>query len=257
MVYFSSFHQMKPMLQKLTTISQLEECGFGQPGPRHGLKLLYWFAKDCIWINDDDDDDMFLACDPAKEDFGFHLFENRYTKRKEKLLPDVEFPYYLLGNLNSPGADMLPNYIKGHNTYQQNDSNADRIIVTAHGEWRFGKIYVTTHKDQSSFDPYATFHISRSLLKNIRSFQNLEDFLQTVGYQELVFQMAMLSLSNTKLAAYHNDKEATYDVSADTDTPSRNCVCSCTILWNYLGGKVAGKVSEIYMCKVWNKYQLD
>lgn len=217
---------MKLMPQKITTIFELQECGFGQPWPKHGLKLLYWFAKDCIWVNDDDE--MFLACDPAKEDFGFHLFENRYTKRKQKLLPDVEFPYYLLGNLNSPGADMLPNYIKQHNKCQQDIGNADRIIVTAHGQWKFGKIYVTTHKDQSSFDPYATFHISRSLLKIIKSFPNLEDFLDTIEYQKPVFQMLMLHCTDT--AVYHNDNDATYVVSADTVTPSRNCVCSCTIL---------------------------
>ncbi len=231
------------MPQKITTISQLEEYGFGQPWPRHGLQLLYWFAKDCIWVNDDDE--MFLACDPEKVDFGFHLFGNINTKRRGKLLPDVEFPYYMLGNLNSPGADMLPNYVKKHNTGQQDDSNTDRIIVTAHGEQRFGKIYVTMHKDPSRFDPYATFHISRSLLKIIKSFQNLEDFLDTVGYQKPVYQMLQLHCTDT--AAYHNDEETTYDVATDTDTPSQNGVCSCTILWNYLGGTVAGKVSEIYI----------
>ncbi|KAL1281786.1 hypothetical protein QQF64_000589 [Cirrhinus molitorella] len=147
-----------------------------------------------------------------------------------KLLPDVNFPYYLLGNLNSPGADMLPKYIKEHNTSNQSIGNTDRIIVTVHGQQKFGKIYVTTHKDQSSFDPYGTFHISRALLKTIRSFQNLNDFLDATGNQTTVFQMAVLSHTDTEPAAYHNDKEATYDVSTDTDTPSRNCVCSCTIL---------------------------
>ncbi|XP_016361945.1 uncharacterized protein LOC107703734 [Sinocyclocheilus anshuiensis] len=209
---------MNPFPKKITTISQLKECGFGQPWPRHGLKLLFWFAKHCIWVKGDN---MFLACDPTKEDFGFHLFENRCTKRKGKLLPDVNFPYYLLGDLNSPGADMLPNHIKEHNTGQQDDSNADRIIVTTHGQWRFGKIYVSMHKDQSSFDPYATFHISRRLLKIIRSFPNPDDFLLTIGYQKPAFQMLKLSLTYT--AVYDND-------SAETDTPSRNCVCICTIL---------------------------
>ncbi|KAL0202982.1 hypothetical protein M9458_001000, partial [Cirrhinus mrigala] len=187
-----------PIPQKITTISQLRECGFGQPWPRHGLKLLFWFAKDCIWVSDNDD--MFLACDPTKKDFGFHLFENRFIECQEKLLPDVNFQYYLLGNLNSPGADMLPNYIKEHNTGQQDTGNADRIIVTAQGEWKFGKIYVTTHKDQWSFDPYSTFHISRSLLKDIKSFPNLDDFLLNIVYQKPVLQMVVLSLSDTELA---------------------------------------------------------
>ncbi|RXN09075.1 hypothetical protein ROHU_011217 [Labeo rohita] len=218
---------MKPIPQKITTIPQLQECGFGQPWPRHGLQLLFWFAKVCIWVSDNDD--MFLAVDPTKEYFGFHRFENRHIKHKETLLPDVNFQYYLLGNLNSPGADMLPEYIREHNTGQR-DGNTDRIIVTDHREWKFGKIYVTTHKDKWSFDPYGTFHISRSLLKTIKSFANLDNFLLTIGYHTAVFQMAVLSLADTELAAYHEDKEETYDVSTDTDTPSRNCICSCTIL---------------------------
>lgn len=207
------------MLKKITTIEELKEYGFGQPWPRHGLKLLYWFANDCLWVTDDDD--MLLACDPAKGVFGFHIFEN-----KEKLLPEVGFPYYLLGNLNSPGADMLPAYIKEHNISWYDKSNADRIIVTNHGQKRFGKIYVTTHKNQSSYDPYATFHIARSLLKIIQSFPNLEDFLQTLGYQDSTSNQPEL----IAFTGLYLQLESEPDVSVDTDTPSRNCVCSCTIL---------------------------
>ncbi|KAK7161226.1 hypothetical protein R3I94_004036 [Phoxinus phoxinus] len=215
--------KMKTMPERIKTISDLNECGFGQPWPRHGLKLLYWFAKNCIWVNDDGD--MFLACDPAKGVFGFHLFENRYTKRKEKLLPDVNFHYYLLGNLNSPGADMLPDYIKKHNTSWHDVSNADRIIVTDHGHMmKFGKIYLTTHNNQSNYDPYATFHISRSLLKIIQSYQDLEEFLQRLGYQdETSHQPALPAYQMVKIDCENMS-------SVDTDTPSRNCVCSCTIL---------------------------
>ncbi|XP_067261275.1 uncharacterized protein wu:fc75a09 [Chanodichthys erythropterus] len=205
--------QMKTVPKRITTIEDLKEYGFGQPWPRHGLKLLYWFAKDCVWVTDDDD--MLLACDPAKGVFGFHLFEN-----KESLLPDVDFPYYLLGNLNSPGADMLPAYVKKHNTSWYDESNTDRIIITDHGQKRFGKIYLTTHKDRSSYDPYATFHITRSLLKTIQSYPNLEDFLLTLGYEDGTSnQFTGVGLQMMLV-----------QVPVDTDTPSRNCVCSCTIL---------------------------
>ncbi|XP_067298707.1 uncharacterized protein wu:fc75a09 [Pseudorasbora parva] len=224
-------HTKKTMPDKITTIFDLQECGFGQPWPRHGLKLLYWFANECIWVNDDDD--MFLACDPAKKVFGFHRFENRCFKPNEKLLPDVGFHYYLLGNLNSPGADMLPKYVKEHNNGRHYENNADRIIVTDHGQMRFGEIYLTTHKDLSRFDPNATFHISRSLLKIIQSYPNLEDFLQTVGYQVNTC-LVHIPLMMCQVEVKPDDKKATSEkrsaVSVDTDIPSRNCVCSCTIL---------------------------
>ncbi|XP_039541881.1 uncharacterized protein wu:fc75a09 [Pimephales promelas] len=220
--------EMKTMLEKITTIRDLIKCGFGQPWPRHGLKLLYWFAKDCIWVNEDGD--MFLACNPANGVFGFHLFENRYTKRNEKLLPDVNFHYYLLGNLNSPGADMLPNYIKKHNNIMHDESNADRLIVTDHEQMKFGKIYLTTHNDQSNYDPNATFHISRSLLKIIKSYPNLEDFLQSLGYQDETSHQpaSVASVRVYQMVMVESEKRS--DVTVDTDTPSRNCLCSCTIL---------------------------
>lgn len=247
---------MKTIPEKITTIRDLNGCGFGQPWPRHGLKLLYWFANDCIWVNDDGD--MFLACNPAKGVFGFHRFENRYTKRNEKLLPDVNFHYYLLGNLNLPGADMLPDYIKKHNGSWSDESNADRIIITDHGQRKFGKIYLTTHKDQSNYDPYGTFHISRSLLKFIQSSPNLEEFLQSLGYQDKTsnqasvaalgvchYQMVKIDVTeedndtpsrNTPTSAATDALVGVYQLAKidvteeDTDTPSRNCVCSCTIL---------------------------
>ncbi|CAM4472754.1 unnamed protein product [Leuciscus chuanchicus] len=218
--------EMKTMPEKITTIRDLNECGFGQPWPRHGLKLLYWFAKNCLWVNDNGD--MFLACDPAKGVFGFHHFENRYIKHKGKLLPDVNFPYYLLGNLNSPGADMLPDYIKEHNTSWHDVSNADRIIVTDHGQRKFGKMYLTTHIDQSNYDPYATFHIARCLLKIIQSYPNLEDFLQSLGYQDNTSKQP--ALIACQMVQIESEKRSYDTVDTDTDTPSRNCVCSCTIL---------------------------
>lgn len=118
---------------------------------------------------------------------------------------------------------MLPAYVKKHNTSWYDESNTDRIIITDHGQKRFGKIYLTTHKDRSSYDPYATFHITRSLLKTIQSYPNLEDFLLTLGYEDGTSNQ----FTGVSLQMMLVDVE---EVSVDTDTPSRNCVCSCTIL---------------------------
>ncbi|XP_052463008.1 uncharacterized protein LOC128020238 isoform X5 [Carassius gibelio] len=86
-------------LRTLNELSHLRETGFGQPYPRHGLSLLWWFADDCVEI--DDDGNMIARYDPEHRDFGFHPFHN-----SEGILPDNDLPYYEMGNLRHPG--MLP-----------------------------------------------------------------------------------------------------------------------------------------------------
>ncbi|XP_051983579.1 uncharacterized protein wu:fc75a09 [Xyrauchen texanus] len=168
------------MVRRIKSISELEDSGFGQPWPRHGLKLLFWFADDCICFCNDD---MFLQCDPTSGDFGFHCFENRRNQHNVKLLPELNFTYYVVGNLNYPGAEMLPYYVEEDYTdWREDNSNADRIIVSVHEENSVGKVYLTTHNDLSNYDPRATFHITRTLLKTIKSYQNIVDFLRDTGY---------------------------------------------------------------------------
>lgn len=223
---------MKTAPRKLKTISDLQMSRFGQPWPKHGLQLLYWFAKDCIWENDDE---MFLACDPATGVFGFHPFENRSNDRNEKLLPDVDLSYYVVGNLYSPQANMLPDFVKENIDVQNDLQNTDRIIVTtAQRKQCFGKIYATTHKDQFDYNPNATFHISRSLLKIIHSFEGVEDFLSSVGNGEVSYQMCMvrcvrMHVDDSDLKDEIESKSSAAD-QADTDSerPLRNC--GCTIL---------------------------
>ncbi|XP_056592052.1 uncharacterized protein wu:fc75a09 [Triplophysa dalaica] len=170
------------MVRRIKDISELQESGFGQPWPRHGLKLLYWFADECI--SDAWNDDMILLCDPTGGDFGFHFFSNRCNRPSVKLLPDVKFHYYVVGNLNSPGAYMLPDYVREDNTRRiEDNSNADRIIVCYPGENKFGKVYVTTHKDKSNYDPSATFHITRTLIWLIKAYESINDFLRDTRYR--------------------------------------------------------------------------
>lgn len=127
---------------------------------------------------------MILLCNPTRGDFGFHFFANRYIRRNVKLLPDVNFLYYVVGNLNSPGAHMLPDYVREDNTRRiEDNSNADRIIVCYPGENRFGKVYVTTHNDQSNYDPSTTFHITRTLIWLIKTYESIDDFLRDTGYR--------------------------------------------------------------------------
>lgn len=166
-------------MAKLNELTQLKHSGFGRPRPRHGLKLLYWFAHECISF--ENNYEMHTECDFTKGDFGFHRFKNRYDENGDKLLPDINIPYYVVGNLNSPGADQLPSYVSEDYYSNRDDSNTDRIIVSVDDDEWIERVYVTQHMDSSNYDPYATFQISRCLLIIIRC-MNLEDFLWKTGY---------------------------------------------------------------------------
>ncbi|KTG02916.1 hypothetical protein cypCar_00045084 [Cyprinus carpio] len=169
------------MVGTLNELVQLSNTRFGRPRPRHGLRLLYWFANECVSF---ENSNMLSECDPAEGDFGFHYFENRYDQYGNKLLPDEEFPYYVVGNLNSPGAEDLPDYVSEDKYTDEHNSNTDRIIVSLDEEW-FHQVYVTQHHDRSNYDPHATHRISRGLLMIIRR-MSLEGFLEKMGYNSYI-----------------------------------------------------------------------
>ncbi|XP_056319897.1 uncharacterized protein wu:fc75a09 [Danio aesculapii] len=226
--------QMRTVPRKLRTIHDLQMSRFGKPWPKHGLQLLYWFVKECIWENDDE---MFLACDPTTGIFGFHPFENRCNDRNEQLLPDMDSSYYVVGNLYSPQANMLKDYVKKNKDVQNDLQNTDRIIVTTTQQKQcFGKIYATTHKDKFDYNPNDTFHISRSLLKSIQSFESVEDFLSSVGYGKVSYQMCSVAcvrvlVDDSDLKDEMESKSSTTDhADADTDSEKQLRNCGCTIL---------------------------
>ncbi|XP_059407647.1 uncharacterized protein LOC132142024 [Carassius carassius] len=155
------------MVRILNNVFDLKETRFGQPRPRHGLNLLWWFAHDCVQI--DSNHRMTAKCDPANGAFGFHRFYNN-----ERLLPEIDLPYYEVGNLSTPGS--LPLYVTRHYTGQLDSSNKDRIIVSFDSIWkRFKKIYVTQHSNQVRFDQNHTYCISIDLLRNIQAL-SLQNF---------------------------------------------------------------------------------
>ncbi|XP_056103174.1 uncharacterized protein LOC130082352 [Rhinichthys klamathensis goyatoka] len=151
------------MMQTLYNLSDLRESRFGQPPPRHGLNLLWWFAHECVDI--DSNGRIIALCNPANRDFGFCLFHNR-----EGLLPYSNLPYYEVGNLNTP--DSLPEYVTEDDTGRSDDdSNTDRIIVSFKSHWstpRFDRIYVTQHSDPVNFDQNHTYCIRIKLIKAIK-----------------------------------------------------------------------------------------
>lgn len=170
------------MVRTLNNVSKLRQTGFGQPSPRHGLSLLWWFAHDCVKI--DSNGRMIAQYDPRNGAFGFELFHNR-----ESILPYSSLPYYEVGNLHKAGS--LPPYVTKKYTGYSDDSNKDRIIVSFDSKLnKFEKIYVTQHSDQVNFDQNHTYCISNDLLKDIKKSSH-EDFLRgrTNGSQPVSISM--------------------------------------------------------------------
>lgn len=169
MTFSAVFHQTAVMVY-ITTLNELSQLGssdFNQPDPRHGLRLLYWFAQEQNQLN------------PTSGAYGFRRFYNRIYD--EQLLPNQNLPYYEVGNLNALGADKLPNYVRPHNHHFYNDYNKDRIIVGLNGGW-IDRVYVTEHEDQTEFDSSRTYRVSQGLLDQIR-WMDKEQFLKQMEQQ--------------------------------------------------------------------------
>lgn len=168
-------------------LTELKETGFGRPDPRHGLRLLWWFAHDCVYSSNGR---MMAQCNPMTGTFGFKRFYNRregYKNNAGRLLPKSNLQYYEVGNLKY--QNMLPSYITHmQNTTQQHMSNIDRIIVSYDQNLEtFDKIYVTQHSSQKGkkklFKKEHTYCISPGLIETIKDLE-LEEFLQTTDNQE-------------------------------------------------------------------------
>ncbi|KAK9981515.1 hypothetical protein ABG768_001044 [Culter alburnus] len=160
-------------MRTLYDLSDLRESRFGQPSPRHGLNLLWWFAHECVQI--DSNGRMIARCDPENGDFGFRRFYN-----VDDLLPRTNLPYYEVGNLNN--IDSLPEYVTEDYTGYLDDSNTDRIIVLFNSRWnRFDSVYVTQHSDPANFDWNHTYCISSDLMKDIRRSRRKEFLRKTLN----------------------------------------------------------------------------
>ncbi|ROL46575.1 hypothetical protein DPX16_21759 [Anabarilius grahami] len=174
-------------MKTLYDLSDLRESRFGQPHPRHGLNLLWWFAHDCVQI--DFNQSMIACCNPENGAFGFHQFYNAGG-----LLPYSNLPYYEVGNLNT--TDSLPEYVTEKYTGCSDESNTDRIIVSFDSRWnRFDSIYVTRHSDLARFDQNHTYCISIQLLKEVKGLNHAEFLRKTMNAQS-PYQMNFHQNSN-------------------------------------------------------------
>ncbi|XP_035274934.1 uncharacterized protein LOC118227944 [Anguilla anguilla] len=160
--------------ETLNELTRLRDSEFGQPHPRHGLRLLYWLACECISY---DDSLATLLYMPDRGDYGFHYFKNR-----ENILPSPkeEYFYYEVGNLNKPNAQALPSYIRVNYNSNCADSNSDRVILSVGPCNIIDRIYVTEHQGKGSFDRERTYRISKGLMNVIKNLE-LSAFLNKMG----------------------------------------------------------------------------
>ncbi|XP_053475290.1 uncharacterized protein LOC128604292 [Ictalurus furcatus] len=196
-------------IRTLNELPQLRDSDFNQPSPRHGVELLYWFAH-VSHVN---------QLDPTNGDFGFHKFLNRIDDDEDKLLPDQNLPYYEVGNLNEPGADKLPHYVRPLHKRYSNDGNKDRIIVRLnHG--RIDRVYVTEHADQKNFSHGRTYRVSQGLLNQIRGMER-DEFLKRMQQKQ---QYRVINQSSNNYSYDGQNSRNTNDQQRD------NSGSWCTIL---------------------------
>ncbi|XP_026109925.1 uncharacterized protein LOC113082507 [Carassius auratus] len=217
------------MVGKLNELAQLRDSGFGRPQPRHGLRLLYWFANECVSF--DEENNMLSECDPVSGEFGFHHFNNRCYG--EKFLDEEDFPYYVVGNLNFekyPEAEDLPDYVLEDKYTDEHNSNTDRIIVSLDQDW-FHEVYVTQHLDRSNnYDPDATHRISRGLLMIIRR-MSLEDFLRKMDYYTHTQPVRPQTRDFTSVSVSSSDSSKESIIQFNDDMPPQNSSENLPGLW--------------------------
>lgn len=165
----------------LDDLSELKATRFGQPYPRHGLSLLWWFADECV-DRISRKGKIIARYDPEDGYFGFHEFHNA-----EGLLPDTDLTYYEVGNLSHRHHHLgsLPHDVCKNYDPDEPASNTDRIVVSVDSSgdvvW-FDEVYVTQHSDEDDFNEIFTHSISSDLIETIKDLE-WREFIRQVIYR--------------------------------------------------------------------------
>ncbi|XP_073785689.1 uncharacterized protein [Danio rerio] len=168
LLLFCLFLEGISSVRRLNNIDDLRNTDYGKTAPRHGRMLLFWFAQQ---VHFDQNNNMFLNFEPHRGNYGFHWYGNR---EQDLPLLNSEESYYSVGNLNYPEARDLPDYVR---TYYQNrrnngpESNMDRLMVVLNqrSSNRVHRVYVTAHNlDRRDFNSDDTYEIDPALILQIR-----------------------------------------------------------------------------------------
>ncbi len=168
------------MVSTLNELSQLNQSGFGQPQPRHGLNLLYWFAQDYIrlqkWEN-------CLQVYSSKRKLWLSQVRKQNWRWWWSPLAQSESPVLWGGQPELSKSRELPDYVRANYSHSNPDSNKDRIIVRQDADGNFNRVYVTEHSDPKQFDSSKTYRVSQGLLQFIKSMGQVQDLQKIANTQ--------------------------------------------------------------------------